>query len=235
MELRVVEDPAAEVARLLTEAARAGQHVVLTGGSTPGRAYELAAQAGEDWSRATIWWGDERCVPPGDERSNYKLAHDTLLARLPEAGRPQAVRMEGERGPQAGADAYEAAVRERLGEAPRFDLVLLGLGPDSHCASLFPGKPGPEVTDRLVVGVPEAGLEPFVPRISLTLPALNAARRVVFMVTGASKAEAVARAFDDPPDPASPAARVRPGAGELLVLCDAAAAGGLDGLDGPAG
>ena len=235
MDLRVVEDPAAEVAGLLTEAARAGQDVVLTGGSTPGRAYELAAEAGEDWSGATVWWGDERCVAPDDERSNYKLARDTLLARLPEGRRPAAVRMEGERGPQAGADAYEAAMRERLGERPRFDLVLLGLGPDSHCASLFPGKPEPEMVDRLVVGVPEAGLEPFVPRVSLTLPALNAARLVVFMVTGASKAEAVVRAFGDPPDPVSPAARVRPDAGELLVLCDAAAAGGLDEPGGRGG
>ena len=235
MDLRVVEDPAAEVAGLLTEAARAGQDVVLTGGSTPGRAYELAAEAREDWSGATVWWGDERCVAPDDERSNYKLARDTLLARLPEGRRPAAVRMEGERGPQAGADAYEAAMRERLGERPRFDLVLLGLGPDSHCASLFPGKPEPEMVDRLVVGVPEAGLEPFVPRVSLTLPALNAARLVVFMVTGASKAEAVVRAFGDPPDPVSPAARVRPDAGELLVLCDAAAAGGLDEPGGRGG
>jgi 6-phosphogluconolactonase len=134
--------------------------------------------------------------------------------------------MEGERGPEEGAAAYAALVRERLGERPAWDLLLLGLGPDSHCASLFPEKPEKDVTDRLVVGVPEAGFEPFVPRISLTLPALDAARRVVFLVTGEKKADAMRRAFGEPPDPASPAGRVRP-AGELIVLCDSAAAGGL--------
>jgi 6-phosphogluconolactonase len=226
MDLRVTEDPAAEMARMLTAAAAGGQHIVLTGGSTPGKAYERAAASGVNWAGATVWFGDERCVDPDDERSNFRLAHDTLLSRLPESARPQVLRMEGERGPEAGAEAYEALVRERLGEEPAWDLLLLGLGPDAHCASLFPGKGEKDVADRLVVGVPEAGLEPFVPRISLTVPALNAAKRVVFMVTGESKAEAVARAFGDPPDHASPAARVRP-AGELIVLCDAAAASGL--------
>jgi 6-phosphogluconolactonase len=226
MDLRVLDDPAAAVARMLTDAAVAGQQIVLTGGSTPGKAYEAAAAAGVDWSAATLWFGDERCVAPDDDRSNAKLAHDTLISRLPEARRPEVLRMEGELGPQDGAAAYETLVRDRLGEVPAWDLLLLGLGPDSHCASLFPDKGEKDVTDRLVVGVPEAGFEPYVPRISLTLPALNAAKRVVFLVTGAAKAEAMRRAFGDPPDPASPAGRVRP-AGELLVVCDPAAAGGL--------
>jgi 6-phosphogluconolactonase len=129
--------------------------------------------------------------------------------------------MEGERGPHEGADAYEAIVRRELGDTPAWDLLMLGLGPDSHCASLFPNRPEKDVDDRLVVGVPEAGMEPWVPRISLTVPAINAAKRVVFLVTGESKRDAVRRAFVDE-DPASPAARVRP-AGELLVLLDAAA------------
>jgi 6-phosphogluconolactonase len=130
-------------------------------------------------------------------------------------------RMEGERGPQEGAEAYEAIVRRELGEAPAWDLLLLGLGPDAHCASLFPNRPEKDVDDRLVVGVPEAGMEPWVPRVSLTMPALDTAKRVVFLVTGESKRDAVQRAFVDE-DPESPAARVRP-AGELLVLLDAAA------------
>jgi 6-phosphogluconolactonase len=138
--------------------------------------------------------------------------------------RPEVLRMEGELGPEAGAEAYEAAVRERLGSEPRWDLVLLGLGPDAHTASLFPSKPEKDITDRLVVGVPEAGMEPQVPRISMTLPCLNASRHVVFLVTGASKAQAVRRTFGDEPDPASPAAHVRPRAGELTVLLDEAAA-----------
>ena len=219
-ELRVLDDPAVEVADLLCAAAEAGGNVVLTGGSSPARAYEMAAARGADWSAATVWFGDERCVSPGDERSNFRMADATLLSKVSPG---EVFRMEGELGPDAGADRYETLVRERLGAEPHWELVLLGLGPDSHCASLFPGRPEKDETARLVVGVPEAGLEPFVPRISLTIPALNAARRVVFLVTGESKREAVRRAFVDE-DPCSPAARVRPADGELLVLLDPAAA-----------
>jgi 6-phosphogluconolactonase len=147
-----------------------------------------------------------------------------LLSRLAPEARPTVMRMHGELGPHEGAAAYEAALRERLGDQPRFDLVLLGLGPDAHCASLFPGKPEVEERSRLVVGVPSAGMEPQVPRISLTLAAVNPAHRIVFLVTGADKAQAMKRAFGDPPDLTSPAAHVRPLDGELLVLCDPAAA-----------
>jgi 6-phosphogluconolactonase len=219
----VLDDPAEAVAELLVEAAEAGGHVVLTGGSSPRRGYELAAARGADWSRATVWFGDERCVPPEHEWSNFGMAEAALLARLAEP--PAVMRMEGELGPDAGAGAYDAAVRDRLGAEPRWDLLLLGLGPDAHTASLFPWKPEMDVDDRLVVGVPEAGMEPHVPRISMSVPCLNAARRVVFLVTGASKRAAVRRAFGDPPDPSSPAARVRPTGGELTVLLDREAAG----------
>jgi 6-phosphogluconolactonase len=220
MRIEVLDDPAAAVADLLTGAAAAGGHIVLTGGSSPRRAYELAAHG--DWSRATVWYGDERCVPEDHEWSNHGMAEAALLSHLEE--RPEVMRMEGELGHDAGARAYEADVRERLGDEPRWDLLLLGLGPDSHCASLFPGKPEVDVRDRLVAGVPEAGMEPQVPRITLTLPAINAARHVVFLVTGASKREAVRRAFGDPADRSSPAARVRPADGELTVYLDPAAA-----------
>src|SRR4051794_25403591 len=114
------------------------------------------------------------------------------------------MRMEGELGPEAGAASYEALVREHMGQDPRWDLLLLGLGPDSHTASLFPGKPEAEERSRFVVGVEQAGWEPQVPRITLTLPCLNAARRVVFLVTGKDKAGAMKRAFGDPADPSSP-------------------------------
>jgi 6-phosphogluconolactonase len=220
-ELTVLDDPAAAVAELLCEVAEAGGHVVLTGGSSPKRAYELAAERGADWSRAHVWFGDERCVAPDHEWSNFAMADAALLSRLSRA--PAVHRMEGELGPDAGAGAYEALIREHLGPEPRWDLLLLGLGPDAHCASLFPSKPEKDVVDRLVVGVPEAGMEPQVPRISLTIPALNSARHVVFLVTGESKREAVRRAFVAE-DRSSPAARVRPPAGELTVLLDAAAA-----------
>ena len=226
-DIRVVEDPAGAVAEMLAEAAAAGQDIVMTGGSTPRQAYEMAAREQDDWSAATLWYGDERCVAPDDELSNHRLVHDALVARLAEGRRPEVLRMEGELGPQAGAGAYEALVRERMGDTPRWDLLLLGLGPDSHCASLFPGKPEVEERSRLVAGVPIAGWEPQVPRITMTLPCLNSARRVVFLVTGADKATAMRRAFGDPVDEASPAAHVRPDDGELIVVCDAEAAADL--------
>lgn len=222
-DIRVVPDPAETVAGMLVEAARAGRHIVLTGGSTPADAYRRAAASGADWSAATVWFGDERCVPPDDERSNYGMAVRTLLEPLPEERRPRVFRMEGESGPDAGADRYGRLLREELGDEPRFDLLLLGLGDDGHMASLFPGKPEVLESGRAVVGVPEAGLAPFVPRISLTVPVINAARRVVFLVTGSGKAEAVARAFGQGPDPAVPASLVT----DPLVVLDAAAAASL--------
>jgi 6-phosphogluconolactonase len=224
-ELRVVENPAAEVAALLDEVATAGGHIVLTGGSSPRRAYELAAERDSDWSAATVWFGDERCVPPDHADSNYGMAEDALLARL--TARPEVLRMEGELGPEAGAGGYEAEVRARLGGEPRWDLLLLGLGPDGHVASLFPGKPEVQERSRLAVGVPLAGMEPQVPRISLTLPAINAARAVVLLVTGERKADAVARAFGPAPDPDVPSAHVRPRSGSLAVILDEPAAARL--------
>jgi 6-phosphogluconolactonase len=227
VEIRVSEDPAAPVADLLGEAAARGGNLVLTGGSTPRRAYELAARAGVDWSGATIWLSDERCVGAGDGRSNFSLIDGALVSRLPKDAQPEVFRMEGELGPEIGAANYEAELRARMGNDPRWNLVLVGLGPDSHVASLFPGKPEVEEDRRLVAGVEYAGWDPFIPRITLTLPALNAGRRVIFLVTGKDKAAAMKRAFGDPPDPASPAAHVRPRAGELLVFCDEAAAAEL--------
>ena len=194
MEIEVLEDPAARVVEILLDAAQAGGQIVLTGGSTPRRAYEACARAGVDWSGATLWFSDERCVPPEDPRSNFGMVDGALLGRLSRDDRPRAMRMEGELGPEIGAANYEALVREHLGGDPRWDLVLLGVGPDSHVASLFPGKPEVEERKRLVVGVEQAGWQPPVPRISLSLPCLNSARRVVFLVTGADKAQAVARA-----------------------------------------
>jgi 6-phosphogluconolactonase len=224
MDIRVLDDPAEPVAEMLCDVAAAGGHIVLTGGSTPRRAYETASRAGTDWSHATLWFSDERCVSPHDSRSNFALADSALVGRLQKDARPQVMRIEGELGPEAGAANYEALVREHMGGDPRWDLLLLGLGPDSHVASLFPGKPEVEERSRLVVGVEHAGWDPFIPRISLTLTALNAARKVVFLVTGSDKAPAMRRAFGDPVDPASPGGMVRPRSGELLVLCDEAAA-----------
>jgi 6-phosphogluconolactonase len=221
--IEVVEDPASRVADMLCEQAAAGGDIVLTGGSTPQAAYELAAARDVDWSSTRVWFGDERCVPPDDQRSNHRMAAAALLDRLPAERRPRVLRMEAERGPHLGADHYETLVRQEVGLEARFDLLLLGLGGDGHMASLFPGKPAVKERSRLVVGVPEAGLEPFVPRVSFTVTAINAARRRVFLVAGASKAEAVARAFGGEADLAVPASL----ADDPLVILDPAAAAKL--------
>lgn len=230
MDLRILEDPAPACAELLAEAAQAGQHISLTGGSTPGRAYEEAARLEQDWSRATLWWGDDRCVPADDELSNYRLAREALLDVLPEEGAPEVHRIPAERGPHVGADDYERELRAVFGEAlPRLDFMLLGLGPDGHVASLYPGHDTLDVRDRPAVGVEEAGWTPYVPRVSLTMPVLCAARRIVFLVAGADKAEAVERCFgpDVEPTREAPGSMVRPVDGELILLFDEAAASRL--------
>jgi 6-phosphogluconolactonase len=137
-------------------------------------------------------------------------------------------RMEGERGPRDGADAYEATLREEFGDAePRLDLVLLGLGPDMHTASLFPGDSALAVEGGYAVGVGTPGMAPLIPRITLTLDAINAGRDVVFLIGGEDKADAVAGAFGDAPGPHAPASLVRPEAGNLTILLDPAAASRL--------
>ena len=224
-EIHVLEDPSAAVAERLTEVAAAGGDIVLTGGSTPRKAYALAAQHDADWSNTTVWFSDERMVPPDHPDSNFAMAAGALLSQLSRP--PTVIRMEGELGADAAAGAYEAHLRERMGSDPHFDLILLGVGPDSHTASLFPGKPELEETGRFAAAVPLAGMEPQVPRVTLTFPVLNAAREVVFLVSGADKADAIARAFGDPPDPEAPASHVRPTAGSLYVFLDEPAAARL--------
>jgi 6-phosphogluconolactonase len=226
VELRVLEDPGVEAAERLAAAVRAGEEIALTGGDTPRAAYERLATFDLDWSRCRLWFGDERCVGPDDPRSNYGMARAALFDRLEEQA--EVVRMEGERGPEAGAAAYEQDLRRAFGEnIPRLDLVLLGIGPDAHCASLFPNQPALFERERLAVGVEQAGLEPFVPRVTLTLPVLNAAIAVVFLAAGAEKADAVARAFEGEPDPSAPSSLIAPASGSLTVLLDAEAANGL--------
>lgn len=225
--IRVLEDPAAAVAEALAAAAGAGRQIVLTGGSTPRAAYERAASLDADWSGASVWFGDERCVAPDHEQSNFGMAKRALLDGLSNGG-PRVHRIEGERGPEDGARAYERELREAFGDGtPRFDLILLGLGPDAHCASLFPRADALGEQERLAVGVNTPGMAPLVPRVTLTLPVLDAAREVVFLVAGEDKAEAVRRAFASPPDPDAPASLVAPVDGPLTVLLDEAAASRL--------
>jgi 6-phosphogluconolactonase len=231
IDIEVLDDPARACAAMLLSAVLHGGDLVLTGGSTPGPAYEELASTiravGGDLGSTTLWFGDERCVPPHDERANYRLVKQTLLDPLDDLPAPTVMRIHGELGPHKGAEAYERQLQE-AGE-PEFELLLLGLGPDGHCASLFPDQPSLAERARLVVGVEEAGLEPFVPRVSLTLSGLANAKQTVFLVTGESKAEAVAAAFgpDATPDPHVPASMVVPLANELKVLLDPAAAARL--------
>lgn len=222
----MVEDPAQAGAELLARAAAAGGHIALSGGSTPKDSYECAAALGADWAGAVLWFGDDRCVPPDHEHSNYLMVREALLDRLDPA--PATHRIHGELGPQQAADDYELALKDAFhGAKPVLDLALMGLGPDVHTASLFPGKPALQETDRLAVGVEEAGMEPYVARVTLTLPVFNAAREVVFLVTGESKAEAVERAFGGEQSAEAPASLVRPEGGRLVLLCDAGAASRL--------
>lgn len=207
----------------LAEQARAGGSLVLTGGSTPRVAYQLAAELEPDWSRIELWWVDERCVPPDDQASNYGMAKKALLDRV---GQPPAAihRMRGELGRDEGAAEY----RHELDGVGSFDLVLLGLGPDGHIASLFPGFPTLDVTQRDVVGS-EAGHEPFIDRISLTLPRLCRTRELLFLVAGEGKADAVARALAGEPSHQTPGSLARAAEGTTRAVVDRAAASRLPG------
>lgn len=230
-QIEVLEDPARACAAMMLSCVLHGGDLVLTGGSTPGPAYEELASAlrevGGDLGATTLWFGDERCVPPHDERSNYRLVKQTLLDPLNDLPAPTVMRIHGELGPEKAAEAYDRQLQE-AGE-PEFDLLLLGLGPDGHCASLFPDQQSLAERARLVVGVQQAGLEPFVSRVSLTLSGLANAKQTVFLVTGESKADAVAAAFGPraTPDPHVPASLLVPLANELKVLLDPGAAARL--------
>ena len=226
-----MDDPAAPASELLAEAAGKGGHVVVTGGSTPRTTYERAAGLLDDWSAVELWFSDERCVPPDHEHSNYGMVKAALLDRI-EGRAPGVHRMEGELGPQAGAARYEEEIAAAgFGESlPAFDLMFLGLGPDAHVCSLFPGDPALGERERRAVGVETPGMAPLVSRITLTLPVVNAARRIVVLVTGEDKADAVRRAFSGPPDPSAPGSLVQPESGSLEVLLDPAAASRLEGV-----
>lgn len=216
-------------------AARGRFAVALAGGSTPEALYrwlaapERATQV--DWQRVQVFFGDERCVPPDDPASNYGKAREALLSRIPlPAGNVH--RVAGELPPEEAARAYERELAGVSGDAiPRFDLILLGMGDDGHTASLFPGMPALEECERPCVAtdVPPY-VKPHVPRVTLTFPALNAARIVAFLVTGQGKAPRVAEALSRATEgPLLPAARVNPSSGALTWLLDEHAAMQLEG------
>jgi 6-phosphogluconolactonase len=222
----VAERAAADVARHLTRIReeRGVAHLALSGGTTPERTYELLAARAADLEGVHIWFADERSVPPDDERSNYRLVADSLLT--PARIAPDRVhRMEGELGPEEGARRYEQTLRDGLEswerELPVLDLIVLGIGPDGHVASLFPGSPALDAEDGvLCLGVRHAPKPP-PDRITLSLAVLRAARRCLLLATGAGKADAVDAMLGEPTRqvPASLLRRER-----LTVILDDAAA-----------
>jgi 6-phosphogluconolactonase len=181
------------------------------------RAYELAAELNPDWSSTEVWWGDDRCVPPGHEWSNYGMAKRTLLDRL--AVPPAAIhRIQGELGAERAADEYDREL-----DGVTLDLVLLGMGSDGHVASLYPHASG--LAERVRRAIPaEAKLEPLVDRVTMTIPVLESAPLVLFFVAGAERADAVRRAFAEPPSEATPASLVRSKNGDTVAILDPAAA-----------
>jgi 6-phosphogluconolactonase len=204
-------------AELLAEAALRGGHIALSGGSTPGPAYELAANLQPDWSGTELWFADERCVDPEDERSNYRLVKERLLDSL---DRPPAVqhRVLGELPAEQAADRYDSEL-----EGVGLDLVMLGIGDDGHTASLFPNDAALEERERRAVAVHRPDLA----RVTMTLPVLRSAATVGFLVLGRDKAPAAARALGDITDPATPASLVRSDPGVTYAFLDRAAASAL--------
>ncbi len=225
----VAREAAARLLAACAEAPAERVAVCLSGGSTPKRLYRLLA--GPDyadrlpWARIHWFFGDDRAVPWDDPRSNVHMVCEAFGPDAPiPASHLHAI--PADHGAEAAAEAYDRTLRafygaDRLDPArPLFDLVLLGLGEDGHTASLFPGKPALDAGDALAVAVPEAGLEPFVPRVTLTFPALASARRTLFLVTGAGKRAPLARLAGGED---LPAGRLR-SAGTVAWLLDAAAA-----------
>jgi 6-phosphogluconolactonase len=207
-------------AELIVEAVRAKRSLGLSGGSTPSLAYTRAAELESNWSQVTIWLGDDRYVPHDDERSNVRLLRETIFAHL--ASEPRFFASEEGLGPEEAAWRLDALLRYE--GVPEFQ--LLGLGPDGHTASLFPNAPALDEAERLAVATP-AGMEPFVDRVTMTIPALEGATHVVFLVTGDGKADMVKAAFATEPSKAIPASLVRSATGTTTVILDEAAASRL--------
>ncbi len=212
-------------------AARGAFHLAMSGGSTPEGLYRLLAgppwEGKIPWDRLHVWFGDERCVPPGDPASNYRMAREAWLDQTP-LPEDRVHRMPGEAPPEEGAQSYAQELAQHLPLAPDgtpvFDLVLLGLGSDGHVASLFPG------TEALQASSPVAAN--YVPalqvwRLTITLPVINAARRVWLLVTGPEKAAIIARARQGGSEQSLPVRCLEPG-GQWLWLLDRKAAGHLD-------
>lgn len=241
-ELTIYDDPeklaagAAEfISRSAAEsiAARGRFTLCLTGGSTPRKAYTLLARqqgdAAVDWSRTFLFFGDERFVPPNDDRSNYNMVRESLLKNAPIAADHVFAIPTQVSSPQQAAEQYANTLKSFFGSDvawPEFDLVLLGLGDDGHTASLFPGATALHEADRWATCSPPGVLPPPVDRVTLTFPLFNAARQVTFLVSGANKTEAFVDVYHGRvPIEARPAVGIRPAHGQLVWLVDQAASG----------
>ncbi len=217
-----------------SKAAVAGQKrfsVALAGGSTPSRTYELLAQPPlrdrVPWADLHVFWGDERCVPPDDPRSNALMAGKALLSHVPVTP-TQVHPLFCFDSPEQGAADYEKTLRAFFSQRPRFDLILLGLGDNGHTASLFPHAEILHENDRWVA---EAYVQGEVPRVTFTLPVVNRARTVVFLVSGSSKAGVLREVLVGRHRPEElPAQLVNPRFGELIFLVDKDAAAEIGSL-----
>jgi 6-phosphogluconolactonase len=232
------EELAREAVRRFVELAREAVDsrgrfsVALAGGSTPGGAYRLLAempwQAQVPWQDVHLFWGDERCVPPDDPASNYRLAQRTFIDRVPIPS-DNVHRVLGELKPQAAARAYDLELQRYFcGPLPRLDLVILGVGRDGHTAALFPGSPSLEESKEVVAAVRAEYEGRPAWRVTLTLAAINASRQVLFLVGGQAKAAIVASVLGSA-EGDLPAQQVCPVAGRVTWLLDTAAAAGLAG------
>ena len=221
---------AAEFVRLANErSATAGRFAVaLSGGSTPRALYSLLAgaefQSQVPWDRVHFFWGDERCVPPDHPDSNYRMAFETLLSKAP-VPEENMHRIEGEEKPEIAAAKYEKAIRDFFqladSELPRFDLILLGLGDDGHTASLFPGSEALQETRRLAVATYVEKLKSH--RVTLTLPVLNHAANIFFLVAGENKTGILKDVLQRESSKSLPARQIDPLNGRLVWFVDRAA------------
>jgi 6-phosphogluconolactonase len=197
----------------------AAVHIALAGGSTPQRAYELLAGMQGSWSHVHLWLSDERCVPPGHEDANQRMVDEALVSQLRADDRPVVHGVRGELEPEDAAWLYAREMQRAMGEEPVFELLLLGLGPDGHTASLFPGHAEAAAAHAPVIGV-RGSPKPPPERITFTLPLIARARYTVLLVTGEGKRDALARVRAG--DPELPVARLGEGLDE--IICDEAAA-----------
>jgi 6-phosphogluconolactonase len=220
-------------------AARGSARIAISGGSTPKAAFELLSDPGQlwrarmPWDKLELYWVDERCVPPDDAQSNYRMTKETLLDHAPI--RPEQIhRMEGELDPEDAAARYEAELRNgfRLegAQLPRFDLIALGMGPDGHTASLFPHTRALHETNRLVTAnhVPQMNTW----RITLTWPVINRSSSVFFLIGGSDKAKILKEVLTGPKDEERlPSQLIRPASGILTLFLDRDAAAELPATD----